>query len=97
MAAPKTRGSSSRQLLGAVEIRAAYRLRVLDVAEEETLRAAELAASRMQLAIARKQLQDIRTLKQSAVRNVHWTKPLTGPAVLLAAMIAIVFVVMFTI
>ena len=71
-----------------------YRLRILDKAEEETLRAAQLSASPMQLAIARKQLQDIRTLKHSCVRNVHWTKPLTIPAVVLSAGIAAIFVVM---
>ena len=51
-----------------------YRLRILDKAEEETRRAADLAASPLQLVLARRQLQEVRTLKQSCVRNVHWTK-----------------------
>jgi hypothetical protein len=71
-----------------------YRLRVLDTAEEETRRAAELATSPLQLAIARKQAQDIRTLKHSCVRNVHWTKPLTIPALVLSLGVAAIFVVM---
>ncbi len=56
-----------------------YRLRVLDKAEEETRRAAELANSPMQLALARKQLQDIRTLKHSCVRNVALDETADGP------------------
>jgi len=71
-----------------------YRLRVLDTAEDETRRAADLATSALQLAMARKQLQEIRTLKQSCVRNVNWTKPLTVPAILLSAGIVAMFVVM---
>jgi hypothetical protein len=71
-----------------------YRLRVLNRAEEETRRAAELATTPLQLAIARKQMQDIRTLKHSCVRNVEWTKPLTVPALVLSAMVTVVFVFM---
>ena len=71
-----------------------YRLRILDKAEEETRHAADLAASAMQLAIARKQLQEIRALKIGCVRNVHWTKPLTIPALVLSFGIAAIFVVM---
>src|SRR5882762_7786122 len=71
-----------------------YRLRALNRAEEETHRAAELAANPFQLAMARKQMQEIRTLKHGCVRNVHWTKPLTMPALVLSAMIAAMFVVM---
>jgi hypothetical protein len=71
-----------------------YRLRILDKAQEETARAMELATNSIQLAVARKQMQDIRTLKHSAVRNVHWTKPLTVPALVLSFGIAAIFVVM---
>ena len=71
-----------------------YRLRILDNAEAETKRAAELAANPMQLAIARKQLSEIRGLKQSCVRNVHWTKPLTMPVLMLGAGMVLMFVVM---
>jgi cytochrome c-type biogenesis protein CcmH/NrfG len=71
-----------------------YRLRVLDKAEEETRRAAQLATNPLQLALARKQAQEIRTLKHSCVRNVHWTKPLTIPALVLSVGMVALFVVM---
>jgi hypothetical protein len=71
-----------------------YRLRALPRAEEETRRAADLAANPVQLAIARRQLKEIRDLKKGTVRNVEWTKPLTMPALLLALMFAIMFAVM---
>ena len=71
-----------------------YRLRALNKAEEETRRAADLAATPLQLALARKQMQDIRTLKHGCTRNVHWTKPLTVPAVMFSLMLVAVFVVM---
>ena len=71
-----------------------YRLRVLTRAEEETRRAADLAASPFQLAIARQQMKEIRTLQHSSVRNVEWTKPLTVPTLVFSAMLLLVFVVM---
>lgn len=71
-----------------------YRLRALNKAEEETGRALELAANPLQLAVARRQMKDIRELKHSAVRNVHWTKPLTVPTLVFSAMVAAVFVIM---
>ncbi len=71
-----------------------YRLRALKRAEEETRRAADLANSPFQLAVARKQMQEIRTLQHSSVRNVEWTKPLTIPAVVFSAMIVVMFVTM---
>ena len=71
-----------------------YRLRALNVAEKETGRAAELAENPIQLAIARKQMKDIRELKHGCVRNVEWTKPLTVPALLFSAGIVAMFVVM---
>ena len=71
-----------------------YRLRVLTRAEEETRRAADLAASPFQLAIARQQMKEIRTLQHTRVRNVEWTKPLTAPVAVLAVMLLLIFVVM---
>ena len=71
-----------------------YRLRMLNRAEEETRRALDLAADTWQLSIARKQLQEIRTLKHTAVRNVEWTKPLGMPALVLSAMILVIFATM---
>ena len=71
-----------------------YRLRVLNRAESETRKAADLATNPFQLALARKQMQDIRTLKHSCVRNVEWTKPLMVPAVALSVTLVIMFVAM---
>jgi hypothetical protein len=71
-----------------------YRLRALNRAEAETRRAADLAGNPWQLAVARKQMKDIRTLQHSSVRNVEWTKPLTTPALLVAAMFVVMCVVM---
>src|SRR5262245_3204755 len=71
-----------------------YRLRALNRAEEETRRAAELAANPVQLAIARKQMKKIRELQHSSVRNVEWTKPLKVPALVLTAMLGLIFIVM---
>ena len=71
-----------------------YRLRVLNRAEEGTLKALNLANDPWQLSVARNQLQRIRTLKHSCVRNVEWSKPLTLPALALAGMMLVVFVVM---
>src|SRR5438874_5216523 len=68
-----------------------YRLRALNRAEQETRRAADLAANPFQLAMARKQMKEIRELQHSSIRNVEWTKPLTAPALALAAMIALIF------
>ena len=71
-----------------------YRLRALNRAEEETRKAVNLANDAWQLSIARKQLQEIRTLKHGCVRNVHWTKPLTTPALVLSAMFLLMFATM---
>jgi hypothetical protein len=71
-----------------------YRLRALNRAEVETRRAADLAANPFQLTLARKQMQEIRTLKHSCIRNVEWTKPLTVPAVVFSVMIVAMFVTM---
>jgi tetratricopeptide (TPR) repeat protein len=69
-----------------------YRLRALNRAEEETRKALNLAADPWQLSIARKQLQEIRTLKHTCVRNVEWTKPLTTPALVFSMMLVLIFV-----
>jgi cytochrome c-type biogenesis protein CcmH/NrfG len=71
-----------------------YRLRALNAAEKETRRAADLAANPFQLAVARRQMKEIRALQHSSVRNVEWTKPLTKPAVVLGLMVAAMFVLM---
>jgi tetratricopeptide (TPR) repeat protein len=69
-----------------------YRLRALTRAEEETRRAADLARDPVQLAIARRQMMEIRQLLHGCVRNVHWNKPLTAPAIALSLGLAVMFV-----
>jgi hypothetical protein len=71
-----------------------YRLRALSKAEVETRKAADLAQNPLQLAIARKQMLEIRQLLHGCVRNVHWTKPLTTPALVFSLMLVAMFVVM---
>jgi hypothetical protein len=71
-----------------------YRLRALKRAEEETLKALNLAENPWQLGIARRQLQEIRRLSRDSARNVEWRLPLTAPALTLVAILACVFVVM---
>jgi tetratricopeptide (TPR) repeat protein len=72
-----------------------YRLRALPVAEEETLKAVNLARNPWELNLARKQLQEIRRLFRESTRNVAWTKPLTTPALVLGAMFLFLFVTKF--
>ena len=71
-----------------------YRLRALNRAEEETRKALNLAGDSWQLSLARKQLQTIRTLKHSCVRNVEWTKSLMPPAVAFVGLLLCVVVAM---
>ena len=63
-----------------------YRLRALVRAERETLKALELAGNSFELALARKQLQEIRRLHREGTQKPEWTKSLKGPAVLLVIM-----------
>jgi hypothetical protein len=71
-----------------------YRLRALNRAEKEARRAADLANDPLQLAMARRQIKEIRELQHSSVRNVEWTKSLTVPAVIFSLMIVALFAVM---
>jgi hypothetical protein len=63
-----------------------YRLRALVRAESETLKAMELAGNYWELALARKQLQEIRRLSRDGTQKPEWTKSLIAPAILLAVM-----------
>ena len=63
-----------------------YRLRALIRAEQETLKALDLATNSWELSLARKQLQEIRRLMRDGTQKPEWTKPLTKPAVVLMAM-----------
>jgi hypothetical protein len=66
-----------------------YRLRALPKAEEETLKAVNLAQNGWELSLARKQLQEIRRLIHDGTQKPAWTKSLKVPTMVLAAMVAL--------
>lgn len=67
-----------------------YRLRVLHVAETETLRALELASNPWQLSQARQQLSEIRRLTREGTIKPTWAKSLVIPALCLGLLLGIV-------
>jgi hypothetical protein len=69
-----------------------YRLRTLERAEEETLKALELAGDHWELSVARKQLQEIRRLRREGTQKPTWTKPLLAPVVLMGIMLVVLSV-----
>ncbi len=72
-----------------------FRLRVLIRAEEETIRAANLAMNPWELSLARKQLLEIRRMMREGTQKPTWDKPLTAPVLVLLSMIAVIFLVMY--
>ncbi len=58
-----------------------YRLRVIDRAETETLRALDLAGNNWEMASARRQLNEIRQLRRKGLVRPDWTKSLKGSAI----------------
>jgi hypothetical protein len=69
-----------------------YRLRALNRAEELTIAALNLATNGWQLSLARRQLQEVRTLKRSCTRNLSWKMPVVGPIVALSVTLVLVAV-----
>jgi hypothetical protein len=67
-----------------------YRLRALNRAEVLTVAALNLATNGWQLSLARKQLQEVRTLKRACTRNLSWTMPVVRPLVALSATLLVV-------
>jgi hypothetical protein len=63
-----------------------YRIRALVKAEQETLKALDLATNGWELSIARNQLREIRKLMREGTQKPEWTKPLARPALYLVAM-----------
>lgn len=61
-----------------------YRLRALPKAEEETIKALNVARTQDQYQVARAQLQQIRTLLNNSVPRPTWNKPLRSPMLFLA-------------
>src|SRR6266508_577412 len=70
-----------------------YRLRALIKAEQETLKASELAGNGWELSLARKQLQEIRRLMREGTQKPEWTKPLWGPSLVLVLMAVVLSLV----
>jgi hypothetical protein len=66
-----------------------YRLRALERAEEETLKAVHLAGNGWELSLARKQLQDIRQRRREGTQKPTWNKPLRTPALTLLALMVV--------
>jgi hypothetical protein len=66
-----------------------YRLRALVRAEQETIRALDLASNACEFSIARNQLQQIRKLMREGTQKPEWTKPLKNPAFCLLALMTI--------
>jgi tetratricopeptide (TPR) repeat protein len=72
-----------------------YRLRALLRAEQETLKASELARNAWELSLARKQLLEIRRLMREGAQKPEWTKPLTTPALWLVAITMILCLMVY--
>ena len=66
-----------------------YRLRALERAEAETLKAVDLAGNWWELGIARRQLQEIRQRRREGTQKPEWNKPLRTPALSLVALVAV--------
>ena len=66
-----------------------YRLRALIRAEQETLKAVDLATNSWELSLARKQLHEIRKLMREGTQKPEWTKSLKTPAIVLVLMTVI--------
>ncbi len=66
-----------------------YRLRALVKAEQETLKALDLASNPWEFSLSRSQLQLIRKLKREGTQKPEWTKGLKGPGLCFLAMTVI--------
>lgn len=66
-----------------------YRLRALPRAEQETLKAVELAGNGWELSLARKQLQEIRRLIREGTQKPEWNRPLKKPVMVLMVMMVL--------
>ncbi len=71
-----------------------YRLRILIRAEEETVKALDLASNAWELSLARKQLQEIRRLHRDGTQKPEWKKSLVQPALVLGLLFAATSVIM---
>ncbi len=67
-----------------------YRIRALDKAEAETERALELACTGWELALARRQLGEIRRLRREGIQRPAWTKSLKIPGLGLVVLMSVI-------
>jgi tetratricopeptide (TPR) repeat protein len=72
-----------------------YRLRALIKAEAETQRALELAETPWEFTLARRQLQEIRTLMRAGTQKPEWTKSLRLPVLILMAMAVVLCLIVY--
>jgi len=70
-----------------------YRLRGLQRAEQETLKAVDLAGNGWELSLARKQLQEIRRLMRKGTQKPEWNKALKTPSLALLALTVVLLVI----
>jgi len=70
-----------------------FRLRGLRKAEEETLKAVDLAGNGWELSMARKQLQEIRRLHREGTQKPEWNKSLKTPSFALLAVTVVLFAI----
>jgi tetratricopeptide (TPR) repeat protein len=66
-----------------------YRLRALQRAEVETVKALDLAGNTWELSLARKQLQEIRRLMREGTQRPEWNKPLKVPSFVLMSLLVV--------
>ncbi|HEY3826350.1 MAG TPA: hypothetical protein VGL82_17415 [Bryobacteraceae bacterium] len=71
-----------------------YRLRALERAEEETIKALDLAGNGWELSMARRQLQEIRQRRRDGTQKPTWNKPLRTPALVFLSLVAFLFTMM---
>jgi hypothetical protein len=71
-----------------------YRLRTLERAEEEAVKAVDLAGNGWELSLARKQLQVIREKRHNGTQKPTWNKPLGAPALALVGLVVLLFTAM---
>jgi hypothetical protein len=71
-----------------------YRLRALERAEEESVKALNLAGNGWELSMARKQLQEIRQRRRDGTQKPTWNKPLRTPALAFLSLVAVLFTLM---
>jgi len=71
-----------------------FRLRALERAEQETVKAVNLAGNGWELAMGRRQLQEIRLRRRDGTQKPTWNKPLRAPTLSFLALVTFLFTLM---